>query len=151
MSSQSPSLFSSWHTPSESSSIPGAPSARPNREHEHIGVVGVGYDYPHPGDYHYGLEHSIPLHRYDARPRVLEEPLDLSLTPPQFINGPSGRLDQLFPRIRIYEVVYTDDAKMKIGDGVRRQCFNCRAIETTTWRRSMLSPGKMVRLTSFLT
>jgi hypothetical protein len=105
----------------------------------------VGYDYLRPGEYHHGLEHSIPLHRYEARLRVLEEPLDPSLTPPQFINGPSGKLDQLFPRIRIYEVVYTDDAKMKIGEGVRRQCFNCRAIETTTWRRSMLSPGKMVR------
>ncbi|KAI0284766.1 hypothetical protein BC826DRAFT_878932, partial [Russula brevipes] len=43
-----------------------------------------------------------------------------------------------------YEVLYTDDARMKLGDGIRRQCFNCRAVETTTWRRSMLSQGKLL-------
>ncbi|KAI0247091.1 hypothetical protein BJV78DRAFT_1076851, partial [Lactifluus subvellereus] len=43
-----------------------------------------------------------------------------------------------------YEVIYTDDARMKLGDGIRRQCFNCGAVETVTWRRSMLSPGKLL-------
>ncbi|KAI9444521.1 hypothetical protein H4582DRAFT_1793891, partial [Lactarius indigo] len=44
----------------------------------------------------------------------------------------------------VFEVVYTDDSRRKLGDGVRRWCFNCRAVETSTWRRSSLSPGKLL-------
>ncbi|KAI9460736.1 hypothetical protein F5148DRAFT_965423, partial [Russula earlei] len=43
-----------------------------------------------------------------------------------------------------YEVVYTDDARTKLGNGMRRLCTNCRATETTTWRRSMLTLGKLL-------
>ncbi|KAF8473679.1 hypothetical protein DFH94DRAFT_620391, partial [Russula ochroleuca] len=39
---------------------------------------------------------------------------------------------------------YTDDAGLKLCDRIRRQCFNCRATATTTWRRSILNPGKLV-------
>jgi hypothetical protein len=148
MSSQSPLHLSSWHIPSESGSVPNAPSAASNQEH--IGYASIGYDYPRHNDYHHGWAFSVPVHGYDARPCVLEHSIDLPPTPPQFISGPRGELDQLFPRIRTYEVIYTDDARMKLGDGIRRRCFNCQATETTTWRRSMLSPGKLVRrLTSF--
>ncbi|KAJ7636351.1 hypothetical protein FB45DRAFT_742386 [Roridomyces roridus] len=38
----------------------------------------------------------------------------------------------------------TDEAGTKLGPGVRRQCFNCRTTETSTWRRSNLSQGKML-------
>jgi hypothetical protein len=138
---------SSWHIPSESGSVPSAYSTRPNPEH--VGFASIGYDYPRSSDYPHGWEFSMPVHGYDARPRVLEHPFDLPLTQSQFVDGPSGNLDQLFPRIRTYEVIYTDDARMKPGSGMRRQCFNCKSIETATWRRSMLSPGKLVRLTSF--
>jgi hypothetical protein len=140
---------SSWHIPSESGSVPSAYSARFNPEH--LGFASMGYDYPRRSDYPHEWEFSVPVHGNDARPRVLEHPFDLPLTQSQFVDGPSGNLDQLFPRIRTYEViVYTDDARMKLGGGIRRQCFNCKSTETTTWRRSMLSPGKLVRLTSFL-
>ncbi|KAH9031558.1 hypothetical protein EDB84DRAFT_1271018, partial [Lactarius hengduanensis] len=40
--------------------------------------------------------------------------------------------------------VYTDDARRKLGEGVRRWCFNCRAVDTSTWRRSSLSQGKLL-------
>ncbi|KAJ7622320.1 hypothetical protein FB45DRAFT_124205 [Roridomyces roridus] len=32
----------------------------------------------------------------------------------------------------------------KLCDSVRRKCFNCHTVETSIWRRSKLSPGKVV-------
>ncbi|KAH9967574.1 hypothetical protein BC827DRAFT_1088099, partial [Russula dissimulans] len=43
-----------------------------------------------------------------------------------------------------YEIIYTDDASMKLGNGVRRRCSNCEATETTTWRRSTIRHGKLL-------
>jgi hypothetical protein len=40
--------------------------------------------------------------------------------------------------------IYTDDANTKLSDRVRRRCFNCCTTDTSTWRRSNLSPGKVV-------
>ncbi|KAJ7928410.1 hypothetical protein B0H13DRAFT_1507411, partial [Mycena leptocephala] len=40
-------------------------------------------------------------------------------------------------------VVYTADAATKLSDRVRRRCFNCCTTDTSTWRRSNLSPGKL--------
>ena len=42
-------------------------------------------------------------------------------------------------------IVHTDDAATKLTDGIRRRCFNCCTTDTSTWRRSNLSPGKVVR------
>lgn len=47
--------------------------------------------------------------------------------------------------------IYTDDASTKLSDRVRRRCFNCCTTDTSTWRRSSLNPGKVVRAFSFLT
>ncbi|KAJ7447453.1 hypothetical protein FB451DRAFT_943550, partial [Mycena latifolia] len=44
----------------------------------------------------------------------------------------------------VIEVVHTDDAAMKLSDRVRRRCFNCCTTDTSTWRRSNLSPGKVL-------
>ncbi|KAG6868310.1 hypothetical protein C0993_005115 [Termitomyces sp. T159_Od127] len=41
--------------------------------------------------------------------------------------------------------VFTDDAATKLSERVRRRCFNCCTTDTSTWRRSNLSPGKVVR------
>ncbi|KAL4066106.1 hypothetical protein V8B97DRAFT_2021212 [Scleroderma yunnanense] len=41
-------------------------------------------------------------------------------------------------------VGYTDDAATKLSDRVRRRCFNCCTTDTSTWRRSNLSPGKVL-------
>ncbi|KAJ7744046.1 hypothetical protein DFH07DRAFT_717633, partial [Mycena maculata] len=41
-------------------------------------------------------------------------------------------------------VVHTDDAGTKLSQTVRRRCFNCCTTETSTWRRSNLSPGKVL-------
>jgi hypothetical protein len=40
--------------------------------------------------------------------------------------------------------MFTDDAGLKLCDRLRRLCFNCKATTTTTWRRSVLNPGKLV-------
>ncbi|KAI0825419.1 hypothetical protein BC629DRAFT_1254412, partial [Irpex lacteus] len=40
--------------------------------------------------------------------------------------------------------VHTDDAATKLNDRVRRKCYNCRTTDTSTWRRSSLTPGKVL-------
>lgn len=42
------------------------------------------------------------------------------------------------------QIVYTEDAATKLSDRVRRRCFNCCTTDTSTWRRSNLSPGKVL-------
>ncbi|KAJ6534173.1 hypothetical protein B0H19DRAFT_964488 [Mycena capillaripes] len=44
----------------------------------------------------------------------------------------------------VIQIVYTDDAVTKLSDSVRRRCFNCGTTEKSTWRRSSLSPGKVL-------
>ncbi|KAJ3910994.1 hypothetical protein F5877DRAFT_4581, partial [Lentinula edodes] len=51
---------------------------------------------------------------------------------------PGGPVNNDFP------VVYTEDAATKLSDLVQRRCFNCRTTGTCTWRRSKLSPGKLL-------
>ncbi|KAJ7160478.1 hypothetical protein C8R46DRAFT_1038713 [Mycena filopes] len=41
-------------------------------------------------------------------------------------------------------VTFTDDARTKLNERVRRRCFNCCTTDTATWRRSNLSPGKVL-------
>jgi hypothetical protein len=60
--------------------------------------------------------------------------LSVPMAPPQGSGGGAG----------VIQVVYTDDAATKLSDRVRRRCFNCCTTDTSTWRRSNLSPGKLV-------
>ncbi|KAK7016177.1 hypothetical protein VNI00_018978 [Paramarasmius palmivorus] len=41
-------------------------------------------------------------------------------------------------------MIYTSDMNVKLSDSVARQCFNCFATDTSTWRKSNLSPGKIL-------
>ena len=41
-------------------------------------------------------------------------------------------------------IIHTDDAATKLNDRIRRKCYNCRTTDTSTWRRSSLTPGKVV-------
>ncbi|KAI0072059.1 hypothetical protein K474DRAFT_458742 [Panus rudis PR-1116 ss-1] len=41
-------------------------------------------------------------------------------------------------------IIHTDDAATKLSDRVRRKCYNCRTTDTSTWRRSSLTPGKVL-------
>ncbi|TBU30105.1 hypothetical protein BD311DRAFT_659698, partial [Dichomitus squalens] len=45
------------------------------------------------------------------------------------------------PRQQNY-VIHTDDASTKLSNRVRRQCYNCHMTETSTWRRSILTPSE---------
>ena len=57
----------------------------------------------------------------------------------------SSSLSYPLPGQNHYSIGYTDDAATKLSDRVRRRCFNCCTTDTSTWRRSNLSPGKVVR------
>ncbi|KAJ7433796.1 hypothetical protein FB451DRAFT_1154749 [Mycena latifolia] len=61
-------------------------------------------------------------------------PYPLPSAPPQNGTAPTG----------VIQVVHTDDAATKLSARVRRRCFNCCTTDTTTWRRSNLSPGKVL-------
>ncbi|KAI1785148.1 hypothetical protein LXA43DRAFT_900367 [Ganoderma leucocontextum] len=39
---------------------------------------------------------------------------------------------------------YIDDASTKLSDRIRRKCYNCRTTDTSTWRQSSLTPGKVL-------
>ncbi|KAJ7772336.1 hypothetical protein B0H16DRAFT_1513139 [Mycena metata] len=41
-------------------------------------------------------------------------------------------------------IIHTDDAATALSDKVRRRCFNCCTTDTSVWRRSILSPGKVL-------
>lgn len=56
----------------------------------------------------------------------------------------SGSLSYPLPGQGHYTIGYTDDAATKLSDRIRRRCFNCGTTDTSTWRRSNLSPGKVV-------
>lgn len=56
---------------------------------------------------------------------------------------PTFMPSQTYPGQASY-IVYTDDAATKLSDRVRRKCYNCRTTDTSTWRRSSLTPGKVV-------
>ena len=56
----------------------------------------------------------------------------------------SASLTYPLPGQNHYAIGYTDDAATKLSDRVRRRCFNCCTTDTSTWRRSNLSPGKVV-------
>ncbi|KAI0817001.1 hypothetical protein BC628DRAFT_1333844 [Trametes gibbosa] len=67
--------------------------------------------------------HAVPLSTRSIRPTIV----------------PS----QPYPGQASY-IIYTDDANTKLSDRVRRKCFNCRTTDTSTWRRSSLTPGKVL-------
>jgi hypothetical protein len=110
---------------------------------EQPAYMNLSHDFSRHGDYHYVRELFPPSRGYhDARAQghTLESPSASS----QFIT-PRGMVDQCSPGTAAHPVIYTDDAGLKIYDRVRRQCFNCKTTATTTWRRSMLNLGKLVR------
>jgi hypothetical protein len=128
----------SWHIPT----VPDTSTAG-SQASEQPAYTNPAYDFTRPGHYHHGREFFPPSRGYyDAR--ALEHPLEPPSASTQFAS-PRGMIDQRYPATTAYPVTYTDDAGLKLCDRVRRQCFNCKATTTTTWRRSMLSPGKLVR------
>ena len=145
--SQLPLHSPSWNISSETGSPLAGSTAGSNLEHP--AYRSTLYDYHAPsdsGDHCYSWRFSSPPYGYSAHGPG--RPLGHPHPPPQFVEAQDYTFNDPFPRLMGYGTIFTDDARMKLGDGIRRQCFNCRATETTTWRRSMLSQGKLVRLIS---
>ena len=133
--------FSSRHIPSESGSVLGTSTARfTNPEQQAYTSMG---DITCRGNCCYGRELFPSAGGYDAH--ALKYPLDIPSTLSQSsFTSPTNTNDPLSHGTPAHPVFFTDDAKMKLGDRVRRQCSNCRTTATKVWRRSVLSSGKMV-------
>ncbi|KAJ7020739.1 hypothetical protein C8F04DRAFT_1050431, partial [Mycena alexandri] len=92
--------------------------------------------HPHP-DQHRHDRHQPPQHGY-APPYaayVLYLPGSSSLRP--YRGGGAGQGPGA-------QALHTDDAPAELSVRVRRRCFNCYTTDTSTWRRSNLSPGKVL-------
>ena len=145
--SQLPSQLSSWHIPPDSGSILRTPTSRfANPEQQACTNTGV---ITSRGDRRYDREFFPSARGCDAH--TLKHPLDPPSSPSQsFVTNPkpedSDTIDTISHGTPTYPVFFTDDATMKLGDHIRRQCFNCRTMATKAWRRSVLSPGKLVCL-----
>ncbi|KAJ7828644.1 hypothetical protein B0H13DRAFT_2437284 [Mycena leptocephala] len=115
-----------------------APPPPPAQYHPH--------PHAHPDDAHRGYDgHPHPHTQYAPQPFPIAHDgyvpyplpgtvLSTPMAPPQGGGGGAG----------VIQVVHTDDAGTKLSDRVRRRCFNCCTTDTSTWRRSNLSPGKVL-------
>ncbi|KAJ6488793.1 hypothetical protein C8R45DRAFT_247531 [Mycena sanguinolenta] len=105
--------------------------------HQHHGYA------PHPHDERYAHPAHTPQYApqpfpiahgayvpYPMPGTILSQPM----APPPGGAGGAGAI----------QVIHTDDAATKLSDRVRRRCFNCCTTDTSTWRRSNLSPGKVL-------
>jgi len=145
MFTQPPLQLPSLHIPSEQGSVLDtsiARSANPEQQ-AHISMGGITCR----DDPCYGWESFPSARGCDAH--APKYPLTLSSTPSpsqSSATSPKSVIDPLSHGTPAYPVVFTDDAKMKLGDRIHRQCFNCRTTVTKAWRRSVLTPGKLVCL-----
>ncbi|KAI0306138.1 hypothetical protein B0F90DRAFT_1814930 [Multifurca ochricompacta] len=145
VSSHSPIPSSSWDISSEASSesglIPDIPVT--GSYPERIAFGSMLYDYPNHDHYRHSWEVNASTHIQDVRSRVLEQPLDVPVVPSQLVGSSRGE-SYCLPGRGNDEIFYTDEANTKLNGRMRRRCFNCKATETSTWRRSVLSLGKLL-------
>ena len=142
--SQSP-VSSSWDNSSESSTESSfVPDIR-NAE-LYPGLGGMYHDHLRNGQYHHGWVYVESGRGDSMRPPVLHCPTDNPAVVTQFVGGSRGEYDCFSPGCGSNGLSYTDEANTKLSNQIRRRCFNCSATETSTWRRSVLNAGKLVRL-----
>ncbi|KAG6864596.1 hypothetical protein C0991_008385, partial [Blastosporella zonata] len=91
------------------------------------------YDGGHPHD---GPPQQSPYHQAAGVPPHMVPPMHPGPPRPDQHYAPPYPTQQGAP-------VFTDDAATKLSDRIRRRCFNCCTTDTSTWRRSNLSPGKV--------
>jgi len=151
MTSHSPVSSPSWDRSSVSSAesgfVPDVPRATAEPIPEQIGFGGMYYDHSQHSHYHPRWEFKFPDpgHGHSASPRTLEHSPDVRVvSSPQLVGSRSEFSTRPLSRLGSDDISYTDEANSKISNRLRRRCFNCKAIETSTWRRSVLSPGKLV-------
>lgn len=99
----------------------------------------------------YGFHHQPPPPHYYGSRYPQPYPSSYSYPPASYPVPPSPMQDFRPPyQSQSYQppannmVGYTDDAATKLTDRVRRKCYNCRTTDTSTWRRSNLTPGKVL-------
>ncbi|KAJ7215426.1 hypothetical protein GGX14DRAFT_442921 [Mycena pura] len=114
---------------------------------------GGGYMYapPPPGPYHHVPHHGHhddrappPPGPYDHHHGHYSTPFPIQHGGTQMAPPPPGAGGAPAGPGGVIQVVHTDDAATKLSDRVRRRCFNCCTTDTSTWRRSNLSPGKVL-------
>ncbi|KAJ7447678.1 hypothetical protein FB451DRAFT_1411773 [Mycena latifolia] len=141
-------------TPLNRSAVSTPPIDQGQRSQER-GLPSQQYAYEIPrgyGGYIYAYAPPPPHHdeRYDAHqhphPHTYAHPAGFPIQHPGYAPYP---LHPAPPQnnpapTSVIQVVHTDDAATKLSDRVRRRCFNCCTTDTTTWRRSNLSPGKVL-------
>ena len=147
--SHSPVSSPSWDRSSVSSAESGFVSDVPTAEPipEQIGFGGMYYDHTQHSHYHPRWEFKFPDpgHGHSASSRTLDHSPDVHVvSSPQLVGSRGEFSTRPLTRLGSDEISYTDEANSKISNRLRRRCFNCKAIETSTWRRSVLSPGKLV-------
>jgi hypothetical protein len=127
--------------------VPDAPAAEPIPDQ--IGFGGMYYEHHlQHGHYHPRWEFKFPDpgHGHVPSSRTLEHSTDAPIMSCPQLVGSRGEFATrpLFRPPGGDEIAYTDEANTKISNRLRRRCFNCKATETSTWRRSVLSAGKLV-------
>ncbi|KAG2002008.1 GATA-binding factor 6-B [Coprinopsis cinerea AmutBmut pab1-1] len=121
-----------------------------SRHHEHFARA----DHPNHTPYIYAPPPPAPFdHRYDHSHPVNHSPYSTTgipahfPIPPPMAHHPPPSYGHPYPQPGPQpqvQIVHTDDAATKLSDRVRRRCFNCCTTDTSTWRRSNLSPGKVL-------
>jgi hypothetical protein len=156
MTSHSPVSSPSWDISSESSVesglVPDVPTAEPISEQ--IGFGGMYYEHLQQSHYHPRWEFKFPdpVHGHSAPSRTLEHSADVAvISSPQLVGSRGEFTTRSLSGPGGDNISYTDEANTKITNRLRRRCFNCKATETSTWRRSVLSPGKLVGFQGYLT
>jgi len=108
----------------------------PTTYHTHGGTFEHRYELNPPSDHS-----SYHLHSVIPGPHV-----SVSSVPP---NRLGYGVPYPLPGQNSSPIIHTDDATTKLSERVRRRCFNCCTTDTSTWRRSNLSPGKVVSILRF--
>lgn len=150
MSPASPPHFPHYGISSESADcrfVTDIPTAEAFLEHTGVGYRSLGCDLDR-GRYHHERELFEPecgckLSVQHALEDTLQ--MDQPTISSQLGGNSRGDFAYLVSGDQSDQMFYTEDADVKLTYRMRRQCFNCKATETSTWRRSLLSVGKMVR------
>ncbi|KIK02003.1 hypothetical protein K443DRAFT_544152 [Laccaria amethystina LaAM-08-1] len=104
------------------------------------------YTHPPPPPFDPRYEHHHPTHS----PYHTAAGLPHQFVVPAMPHGPGNTMRDSYghpyplPGQAPVTIMHTDDAATKLSDRVRRRCFNCCTTDTSTWRRSNLSPGKVL-------
>ncbi|TFK66673.1 hypothetical protein BDN72DRAFT_133754 [Pluteus cervinus] len=87
-----------------------------------------------------------PYHPSSAVPHLTVPSMQSAPPPPPPANQGRDSYHHSYPipGQATQHTILTDDAATKLSDRVRRRCFNCCTTDTSTWRRSNLSPGKVL-------